>query len=661
MLLGALATIGEQIASEEFDTVYAACCDPGSLQGNQTIETVVELIFNHDGESLTYTDYRIVDPGDPLEMAIQYGYANRYNQYDHSLTQRASSDLRKELPRMLDWPTDEEIGPVRENPFIKSLSAAFEQYQDAMEADVDAIADEVEYKALLTVRIDEDGESRYPGEIESVMKGTFNAYKEGLHTGSNATGSTGEGRCSVCDAEETVYGLGAQLDAMYALKKQWPFPQFNASLSWQSRPLCEACIRHIETATKLFLDKQSFGAPGVRCRIIPYALPVKGGTDRLRTLASAARETITEEDHQQPLGAAWNAYRERVDIGVDDDCLRLAFVHYERDSNKSHGIAYIDGVSVDRFTTIQTAVSDVIETDDLGVFTDERQPSPLSEKSLFTGMWLYDLFCEESDSDFNGDRIGDSDQWVSLTEDLLTNSEISYPDVISGVVTEALARSRSTREESDDPEFRSSNYPYDNSHIVQAYAFVRVIQQLNLLTDSRTDHSMQHETITGDYTTFGDGLAEFVTAHRSIDESPGRTAAFVLGALAERLSAWQKQRNLNRTFIQNRSVSSLTTDTLTRWQRDIWEKSKTYNAQEGNYGAPWATATELFHDAVLVGQEDGWNATKEELQYHYILGTTIGPTVHARARENAQDTEDAEPATPEATAETDAQASHKSN
>lgn len=639
MLLDTLVTIGEQIAEEEYETEYAACCDPDSLRGNQTIETVVELEFQRDDDTLRYNGYRIVDPTDPLDMAIRYGYVNQYNQYDHSLTQRASSDLTKELSRLLNWPSDEGLGDVREHSFIQSLNKTFDTYEDEISKDIEAIADEIDYKALLTLRFLRDGRSKYPGNIEPVMKGTFNAYKEGLHTSSSATESTGESTCSVCDRYGTVYGLGAQIDAMYAFKKQWPFPEYNASRSWQSRPLCETCIRHIETATKLFLDRQNFGAPGVRCRIIPYALPVEGGDERLRQLVQTSREQLTDDETERPLGAAWDIYRKRVDVDVDNECLRLSFVHYKKDSNKSHGVAYIDGVSVDRFTHIKKTFNDVVEMDELGVFSDSRQPKKPTEKSLFTGMWLHWLLCEESDSDHTGDRIGDSDQWATLTENLLTKRTISYSDVVSAVVTEAIERVRAQRQSSDSDEYQPTNYPYDGQHIAAAYAFLRLINEMDILNDSRTDHSMQHEQTTGDYTTFGDGLLEFITAHSSIDQSPGRTAAFILGALAERLSAWQKRRDLNRTFIQNRSISGLTTDSMIRWQRDIWEKSKTYNSQEGNYGVPWSVATERFHEAVLEGKETGWNATKEELQYHYILGTTVGPTINAQARENARETD----------------------
>ncbi|WP_204365848.1 hypothetical protein, partial [Haloferax gibbonsii] len=55
---------------------------------------------------------------------------------------------------------------------------------------------------------------------------------------------------------------------------------------------------------------------------------------------------------------------------------------------------------------------------------------------------------------------------------------------------------------------------------------------------------------------------------------------------------------------------------------------------------PWSDAEELFHDAVLAGREDGWNATRDELQYHFILGVNAGPRIASIARENRADADE---------------------
>jgi hypothetical protein len=96
-----LQVIGETIAEEEFDEhPYATYYDPDALSGNQAIESVIVLRFEEDEDGLNYLGPRLVDSDEPLSMAIEYGYSNRYNQYDHSLTQRASSSITKELDRL---------------------------------------------------------------------------------------------------------------------------------------------------------------------------------------------------------------------------------------------------------------------------------------------------------------------------------------------------------------------------------------------------------------------------------------------------------------------------------------------------------------------------------------------------------------------------------
>lgn len=631
MLLDALATIGDELAEQNFESKYLACCDPDSLRGNQTIETVVELEFKRIEGELTYRGTRVVDPIDPLEMAIKYGYVNRYNQYDHSLTQRASSSVLTEFDRMIDWPQDDAIGDAADDPFIQELADAFETYASDIRDDIEQYDESIDYKALLTIRFQEDGSIQYPGEIDTLARGTFNAYKKTLGTASSATGSSGIARCAVCDEESETFGLGAGLDAIYTLKKQWPFPKYNASNAWQSRPLCAKCISNLETASKLFLDRQDYGAPGVRCRIVPYALPVDGGKNRLRNLIRGGYENLTNAESEQPLSNAWDQYRMEADRLGDEDVLRLSFVHYIRDSNKSHGVATIDGVSIDYVDSIIETFETVLDTHpffQMKPFSDLTSPS---EQQVFTGMWLYDLLCDVSDSDHESNSIGDDNRWANYTEALLTASSIRYGELVNGVVREAVVRYRERL--SDDEQ---EDYPYDGFHVAQAFAFQRTCARLGLLTDDHTVHTMNLDSITGDYVTLGDGIAEFIDAHDSIDQSPGRSAAFVLGAVAAQLSAWQMKRNLNRTFVQNRDAAHLSTENLSKWETAIWQKAKTYNAQNGNYGIPWSAAQELFHEAVLRGENEGWNASKDELQYHYILGVTFGPKVAAQASENQE-------------------------
>lgn len=654
MLLDALVTIGDEIVQAEFPNEYVSITDVDSLSGNQEIHSIVVLDFVGDETGLTYKGARTVDPTNPSEMAVRYGYVNRYNQYDHSLTQRASTSLNKEIERLLEWPTNERIGPHVDEPLIHALGEVFDSAGDSIREDVADYDDAVEYKALLTVSVEIDNEIQYPGEIEPFAKATFESYSEALHTDTqSASESRGHGQCAVCDQVKEVYGLGANLDQMYTSKKQWPFPQYNASRAWESRPLCAECILSVEVATDRFLSPQSFGVPGIRCRVIPYALPVEGGERRLRTLIRDALPEFLDADSNQPLSAAWNVYRKNTEeFEVEESVLRLAFVHYIRDSAKTHGVGWIDGVSKGQLDHIREEYRSLYSDDvvfDSGFIGVSTSLSPPTEKQLFTGMWLFSLLSSASDSDHEGSRIGDENQWLNLSQSILTGTPVRYEPLISHLTTEAIARYRDrltgvpVSYDSTITDKQASKYPYDAFHAQQSYALVRVLVELDLLEDSRTTLQMKPSAISGEFTTLGGGLKEFIDAHTSIAESPGRQAAFVLGAVAAQLSNWQQRRGLNRTFLQNRNAEHLTTEQLTRWQRDIWEKAKVYNAQNGNYGIPWSDAEQLFHDAVLEGREAGWNASTDDLQYHFILGVNVGPRLSWHARQNYEAKHDETP------------------
>jgi death-on-curing protein len=436
VILESLQVIGETIAEEEFDEhPYATYYDPDALSGNQAIESVVVLRFEEDEDGLNYLGPRLVDPDEPLSMAIEYGYSNRYNQYDHSLTQRASSSITKELDRLFAWPTSEEIGGAADEPLVVALDEAFEREADAIRDDIESREEAIEYKALLTVSlVDENGE-RYPGEVEVFNRGIRESYMATIETSSSAVECSGETRCTVCDELTRTFGLGANLDNAYTVKKQWPFPEYNSSLAWQSRPLCIDCVVDIEVALDHFIGAQDYGAPGVRCRVIPYALPVDGASERLRRLVKNGREPLigtgNEQERKRPLSAVWDAYRGEVELGIEDDFLRLAFTHYVRDSAKTHGVAWIDGISTDQVRELETTAETVL--DESPVFEQKQLPKPNSpnERQIFTGMWLFGLLTEEIDSNHDGENTGDDSQWAEYTERLLTNGTIPHDAVVA--------------------------------------------------------------------------------------------------------------------------------------------------------------------------------------------------------------------------------------
>jgi hypothetical protein len=90
------------------------------------------------------------------------------------------------------------------------------------------------------------------------------------------------------------------------------------------------CLTATEVASDRFLEAQEYGVPGVRCRVIPYALPMPGATEQLKALIREARfalsgggdgdatdvESETVTVRERPLSAAFGmleAHGERID------------------------------------------------------------------------------------------------------------------------------------------------------------------------------------------------------------------------------------------------------------------------------------------------------------------------------------------------------------
>jgi hypothetical protein len=685
MMQHALRTIGEAIIEDAFESEYEPFYTASPISGaDKAIQSVVVVRFERIGSRIEYVDTRVIDPeASPQATAARHGYVRSSNVTDNSVTKRASANqpVEEKLSNMLDRWFDEAIlgDELLSHPIIGGIhnitGDEIGETREQIEHDIDNIVQQVDYRAFLTMSVIIDGEERFAGELDVFNDGMKRWVMDDTRSKSSATDCYGFARCHVCDEQTECFGLGAKMGEQYVVKQQWPFPGYNSSAAWRSRPLCIDCITAIEVAADRFLEPQDYGVPGMQCRVIPYTLPIPGATEQLKTLIRDARLKLigadpsaadssngtddeendaADEERPRPLAAAWDRYRQHLDTASESDGIRLAFSHIVRDSNKTHGIAWIDGVSVDQVEALRNDIETLIATDPVFEQGLLPQPDPPTERQLFSGMWLFNLLAAVRGSNHRGEYIGDETPWVDYTEQLLVQGTITHDDVITAIVREARARYRKRLGTETD-------FPYDGFHLASAYVFLRVAATHDILQDNRTNGTRDmtiDDRLDDTYTTFGDGIEAFVTAHPSIDDSPGRTAAFVLGAVAAQLSNWQQYRGLSKTFLQNRDIDQLTVDTLTRWQTDIWEKAKVYNAQEGNYGVPWSEAWDVFHDAILAGENEDWKTTANELQYPFLLGTQIGPSISQRATENRErndaDTSTADSDDPAPNAATDA-------
>lgn len=705
MHLDALKTIGEAVI-EEFESEYEVFYTPEELDGTAS---VVAVQFSGWGETISYDGAMPQDVTDVATMARKYGYQNNYNQIDYSLTKQASSSLSQSVDQLFKWPhkshvqefvddvlngasgRSEEASDEGELPsemssptdssmgYIQTVTSALSEYEDTIRADLESLEDSLEYPIILAVGIaptDEDT-YRYPGSItEHGELARYTRYGS-FESISNASRCVGEGTCSVCGTTGTVYGTYAK-SGVYLMKNQAQFTEYNASNAWRDRPLCGDCINSIDVATGSFLKGQSYGTFTSECWVIPYALPVPEADERLKELIRNASDTLlggatvnpeTEREMARPIASAWDFHRKRVDLDSDQDKLRLAFLHWWQDENSpeiAHQVSWIDGVPVDHLVTLEATMERLLDT--LPPFAERLLPTQWTddddtehtivptERQIFTGMWFYTLFGRESDSDHEGQRIGDDVSWVALTDALLTRKPISKQTVIGHLVEELLTRYRAaiTRGIDDDTAYTSW---FDHFLLAKGLLALAAIDAVGSLTDTQvatsTEDNVTHmfntdTELNEEYDSFAAAITDYLTIHVSVGDSPGRTAAFAIGAMAKQLDLWQQRRDLSRTFLQNRDAEHLTSDTLDEWQRQIKRKSEDYNAQAGNYGTPWNGVHKIAFEAVTAGREHGWSATTDEIRYYFMMGSTIGPFLKQRVVDDGDD-EDPDGASTETT------------
>lgn len=648
MLLTALKQIGDTIAESEFIDKWDRYYSPGKMDGAESV--VVINLQEKPNESLTFKKVTLRDADDPVQLAHQTAYAYNHKR-DQSITQRVAGSPRKNIIYVLEWPNQENIGDAADDDVISALRNVFEEEREAILEEAmqyfegsDSLSPSSGNPVFVTVTVKrQGGQTDWPGDIPAVKEGIRSYYQSKIETTSAGTANTGVTECSVCGTRTDVYGAGATLDRLYSLKKQGWFPELNASLAWRNRPICIDCITAIETGWERFVMPQNFGAPGIRCRVIPYSLPVEDGQKRLGILIENARQDLLgtvagTDEASRPLSNAWDEYLQEVELDIQTDVLRLAFLHYRKDQTRSNTLNWIDGVRQPYVSKIaKTAAS--ITTSPLydarvlaGRKEDDIQVSP-TEREIFTGMWSYNTLARESTRSGDDPEPAERRFWLSVTQAMLTEGEVDFQALISAAATEIRHRADRDYESDVDDDYYSP--PYDTIHISEVYCFVRTLSRLGILNESDPEGIQSMNDINDDYESLNAAVNAVLESHDSIDSSPGRRAAFILGVLASQLSSWQQRKRLNRTFMQNLSIESITPGSLPKLKTKIWEKAKTYNAQQGNYGIPWAGLHARMDEALIEGEEEGWQATRDEMQTFFTMGATMGPRLAQRVSDKS--------------------------
>ena len=643
MLLSALRQIGEAIADNEFVDEWDRYYSPGKMDG---AETIIGIRLREDESgSFAYDGTSLHETSEPVELAHQTAYVYNHKR-DSSLTQRIAGNPSGNVEYVLEWVNRDEIGDAADLEPIPKLRETFEAAHDDIVDGVmeyfeggDALSPSSNEPVFVTVVIERsDGTVDWPGDINAIRQGIRRYYQSKIETKSAGTGNAGTTECSVCGTRTDVYGAGATLDRLYSLKKQGWFPELNASLAWRNRPICVECITAIETGWERFVSPQNYGAPGIRCRIFPYALPVEGGQERLSVLMRNARQDLLgaradSDEPNRPLSNAWAAYLREVNLDVEDDVLRLAFLHYRKDQTRSNTLNWIDGVRQPYVVEIEDTASSVVESPlyETGILaggpSTDTKVGP-TEREIFTGMWAYEVLARESTRSGDDPEPAESRFWLEITQEMLTKGEIDYHDFVAAAANEI--RERADRDLESDVEDAYYSPPYDTIHVSRVYCLLQTIVDLEIISGPFESNSTTMTDLENEYESLDAAVASVIERHDSIAKSPGRRSAFILGVMASQLSSWQQRRGLNRTFIQNVSIESIEPRSLSKLKTKIWDKAKTYNAQQGNYGVPWSELHARMDKALLEGEEVGWQATRDEMQTYFTMGTTMGPRLASR-------------------------------
>jgi hypothetical protein len=558
--------------------------------------------------------------------------------------------------RFTEWPvqvepeTVEELSGESGRAIVEALEGLGED-DEAMEALRERVLEiDPDAPVLMTVRVrvDENGEYLWPGEIDvfnDLLKHRKTAdYREskqhkGMSAGSGSATASGTGVDMITGESSELVGMAEDPLNYYRVKQVECFPGMHIENSWLSHPVSAETALLIENSEDLV---DACGSS--RGRFTVYHLPYLTG----EMTAADAR--------------LLNAILTDIGNGVTDGSVLRHF--YDQLPEEDSGEGYRERL---RFHTV---VLDQYQNKRYRVYSEE--PAAMAQP-LFELAEAHNA--ELRHGVFGGAGLPTAESTVSASDDddaafRLINTGMSEPDRVDGIATgQYLAETlpqfedKSSRDplpalmtaiHSSEPlsegellqlyaerlaaeERESDREAYFEEVAAEQYAQLRALSRAGLLNGTTYHDTMTEDTTDTSRTILADvdsdeisrveKLDGFIEASPHLDGSDDRRAAFLLGALIGRLSRHQSNsRGVSHTIRQKYPVSRITVDRAREAFTEVIDLNNTYSDAEDIGGLMFEAYVTRLTDALGRQSIDEWSMEEATLKVDYGHGLAYGLT-----------------------------------
>lgn len=602
-----------------------------------------------EGKSSSMTDYSITThkSADAHHLAGRrddaWGTANVQDRF----TRWAQSDA---AARVVDRDDVEDAWVVEVLAELGDDEAAMERVESAFmdEAGGD---EETEFEAFVTVRVKLPGDEdyRWPGQVAALNEVMVEQKADRLENVS-VEDAAGEGVGYVSGEEGRVTGGSAGLLGMYGKKQREHFPDLSPSGSeaWRSRPLTRESAASIAAASSVFEAFYTSLGNNRRMYVFPYLASHPDALD------PSDVETFAER--------GFNRLRDADDFEAAVEDLYNDVERATMDTGGTSAFPDTSGDDADVFEAVRFASAFVVTGNPPRVFfetTDVPRHRPQAVADAHRSLLTSGEFV--GDGVFADTRAA-ADSWLlNATADLGANL------LFGSYFTWTTEPTRTSREASETPKagdvddvrarrLRSfltgerigidtlldeylNKLVQDQRRllgedkpgvpifsIVEQYVQLRALHDADVLDERTTTIATVTDT---DNNTTQDSaeeqLAAFIEGHDLLRQNDSYQAAFCLGGLVGRISAYQRENGISSTLVSRYPIDYLTKQSAASITKEVLEVNSTYtDAKDDFHALDTNHFARRLPNLMLDENPTEWSVRQNELQWVYALGTTYG-------------------------------------
>jgi len=582
---------------------------------------------------------------------------------DHSVTHQSGRNSEPEKlaryakERLSSWATDETVrktADTHEAGWVIDALAELSEEESAMDTIENAVTTALggeSTTALLTVQVklDEDGEYRWPGDLDVFLEAMRQRKLSKLVTKNKADDSSGDATDLVTGESARTVGTSEDPQNYFLGKQLEKFPGLDIEEAWRSHPISEdAAVTVMNAGT--FVEACTFRTFGAKVYYLPYVWgPIS--PQNAYDLYTILHEASATDDDMTPVE---RAYKNRETL-FDDAELRFyvsavmphQMSRYDVFGETLNGrLLYPSELARQHNRLVRYAAAFHSETDwtaplpthenwSLLVGDDERLGS------VSTGWYFQQTFAERDDDEADAD-----DPRIKALVAVLSGDAISVETLLGEYVDRIVA------EQTDDevegfPAFRVAG------QFAQLCALATDKVDL-LATNDRGKEPITQEPTYDRHTPdmpedllIADGgnpaatkLESFIGDTPALarnDDAPlndQRRGAFLLGALVGEIGSYQEyDQDRSTTLVDQFPVKSITSSRIKKVTQETIGKTLTYTRQEKKAGQSYPGTkaehvVERLRETILKPDPDEWELDTDDLRFYYALGVTYGMNDH---------------------------------